>query len=99
MSLSKQQSLDDKSEIYPYCLHAKVQDVEKEDQKAMGDKILQKCSVIATTCTNSTGDDLSGLSFNFVIVDEAGQVCLSEVILKMPIMIHHRPASLRQSFH
>ena len=76
MSRVKQISMDEESEIYPYCLHARVNKVEEEKQAELKEEILTNCQVVATTCMNSACEDLSDLTFSFLVIDEASQVSI-----------------------
>ena len=75
MSRVKQISMDEDSEIYPYCLHARVNKEEEEKKAERKEEILSNCKVVATTCMNSACDEISNLTFSFLIIDEAVQVC------------------------
>ena len=75
MSRVKQIGMDEESEIYPYCLHARVNKVKKEKQAEIKEEILSNCKIVATTCMNSACEDISNLTFSFLVIDEASQVC------------------------
>ena len=78
MSRVKQSSTKEDSDIYPYCLHAKVDNEEDKDKQAeLKEEVLRNCQIVATTCMNAASEEISNLTFSSLIIDEAGQVCYS----------------------